>query len=253
MTRYLTSRQNPLVKHLIKLRDNRGYRQREQRVLVEGRKLVQELLQENLVENVIVDEERVSDFSFPQENLIVAAPTVIQKLSALENSEGVLAEVKIPPEGVLQRGDRVLVLDGVSDPGNLGTLLRTASAFGWNGVYLVNGCVDPFNGKALQAAKGATFRLPIMYGSVEALEEFVVREQMPVVIADIAGEAPESVQVGEEGICLVLGSEAHGPSEHMIRLGRQITLPMNENTESLNVAVAGGIIIYLLNQQVVNV
>jgi len=140
---------------------------------------------------------------------------------------------------------RVLVLDGVADPGNLGTLLRTALALGWEGAYLLQNCCDPYNDKALRAAMGATFRLPLRMGTASTLQQLAEEEDWRCWVADLKGESPESVPT-QQKIALILGSEAHGVSEACRRLGRAVAIPMPGSMESLNVSTAGAILLYLL-------
>jgi TrmH family RNA methyltransferase len=133
------------------------------------------------------------------------------------------------------------VLDRVADPGNLGTLLRSAQAFGWDGVYLIDGCCDPFNDKALRAAKGATFALPYAQGSFDRLQTLGSWQLM---VADLKGRPPEQVAVGGP-LALVLGNEAAGVQEAIRKQGTAVTLPTAAAVDSLNVSVAGGILMYL--------
>ena len=136
-----------------------------------------------------------------------------------------------------------MVLDGIQDPGNLGTLLRTALAFGWNGIYLLGNCCDPYNDKALRSAKGATFRLQLYQGDKAHLKDLSRTHQ--VLVADLDGKAPESVNESEKRV-LVLGSESLGVSAESQAFGEKVTLPISGEMESLNVAVAGGILMYQL-------
>eukprot|EP00250_Pteridium_aquilinum_P009913 c19023_g1_i1 orf=242-922(-) len=176
---------------------------------------------------------------------------------------------------------RLLALDGIQDPGNLGTLLRTAAAFDWDGVFLLNGCCDPFNEKALRASRGACFWVPIACGQWNQLQVLTNTRKMKL----YAGEAEHKVtsvpskegnsnQRGEEegqvcvpistclqemhpltdipkesSLCLVLGNEGQGLSEDVRRACSRVSIPMPGKFESLNVAVAGGILLYLLQKQ----
>ncbi|PIA46513.1 hypothetical protein AQUCO_01500214v1 [Aquilegia coerulea] len=151
---------------------------------------------------------------------------------------------------------RVLVLDGIQDPGNLGTLLRSAVAFRWDGVFLLPGCCDPFNDKALRASRGSAFQLPIVSGNWDQLETLRKGFQMKM----LAGH-PESNSEGkrssslsqkladslvDDHVCLVLGSEGYGISKQSEEVCELINIPMAGDYESLNVSVAGGIFLFML-------
>uniref|UniRef100_A0A7C8ZPQ8 tRNA/rRNA methyltransferase SpoU type domain-containing protein n=1 Tax=Opuntia streptacantha TaxID=393608 RepID=A0A7C8ZPQ8_OPUST len=151
---------------------------------------------------------------------------------------------------------RILVLEGIQDPGNLGTLLRSALAFKWDGVFLLPGCCDPFNEKALRASRGAPFQLPIVSGNWTQLE--ALRDEAKLKL--LAGH-PESSKktlpvsklsqdlansLADTPLCLVLGTEGGGLSQKAKELSQLVSIPMSENFESLNVAVAGGIFMFVL-------
>ena len=146
----------------------------------------------------------------------------------------------------------LVALDGVSDPGNLGTLLRTAIALGWEGVYILENSCDPFNDKALRAAKGATFKLPIAYGSWESLLKIAKANNLEIVASDMDGESPEDLDPNV-GKLLIVGNEGLGLSDKAQKHAKRVTIPMSGNMESLNVAVAGGIMMYALKGRKIHV
>ncbi|MBS0628210.1 MAG: RNA methyltransferase, partial [Verrucomicrobia bacterium] len=158
MIKTITSLQHPLVKDLVRLRKDKSFRRKQGKVLITGCKQIKELLASGvLVETLILE----SDFSFSSSIPIVrVTKEILKKISGLEEPEPMAAVVVLPSFCDLSKVSYLLVLDGIADPGNLGTLLRTAWALGWEGVYLTENSCDPFNEKALRAAKGATFFLP---------------------------------------------------------------------------------------------
>jgi RNA methyltransferase, TrmH family len=149
----------------------------------------------------------------------------------------------MPPLGNLNNKNFILALDGISDPGNLGTILRTALALGWDGVFITSNSTDPFNEKALRAAKGATFRLPILCGSWEELEQLIKKNNLHVFIADMQGSALNK-EVIQTPLVLILGNEAHGASAFLKKHYHSISIPISDKMESLNVAIAGGILMH---------
>ncbi len=233
---------NRLVKHIVKLQDKRPYRYEHREVVVEGIKIISEM--ENVKTLLTVDKALIPK-SLQADEIFLVTETVMKKISRTKNPEGILAIAKMPQESSLEKKKKILVLDGINDPGNLGTLLRTALAFGWEGIYLLASCCDPFNEKALRAAKGATFRLPYTLGKLDDFTVFCGKSDFQVLIADLAGTPPEKVKPSEKRL-LILGSEAKGISKELTTLGQPVSLPMSKTMESLNVAVAGGILMYVL-------
>lgn len=239
----ITSLQHPLVKHLVKLRTDSSYRSEHHTLILEGVKPIQEVT--SLIEKIFYTPLYAEAAStLPGEKWEVTE-AIIQKASGMVSPEGIVAEVKMPDFQSLDKQMRVLALDGINDPGNMGTLLRTALALGWEAVYFLPGCCDPFNEKAIRAGRGAQFKLSIAAGTPEELEDWVKREGISSYVADIRGDAPEEVPDDRRRL-LVMGNEARGPSDDVKLFCKPITIPMPGEMESLNVAVAGGILLYFL-------
>lgn len=237
MAKIITSTANPYVKHLVKLRLDATYRKKERKVLIEGKHTVSE---HKRLKSLIVSNQTLLS-TLEAEEIYLVDEAIIKKISGLEHPEGILAEVDMPAESSLNHCRKLLVLDGISDPGNMGTLFRTACAFGWEGIFLLPNCCDPFNDKALRASKGATFKLPFKHGNLEELK-FLSKELTPL-CADLQGEEPEKYK--NRPLLLVIGNESKGLSDSVKSLCKPITLPI-QNMESLNASVAGGILLYLL-------
>ena len=243
MRNALTSLQHPLVKHFVKLRVDPAYRSLHQTLLIEGLKPIQEL--SPFVVRVLYTPSYTSVVLRISGEKWEVTEAMVHKISALSSPEGIVAEVRMPSFIPLGAVSRVLALDGVSDPGNMGVLLRTALALGWQQVYLLPGCCDPFNEKVLRTARGAHFRLALSKGSVDALHRWVKAEKVQALVADLRGTPPDQVTVADRRL-LVLGNEAHGASEVIGHFCAPVAIPMPGDMESLNVAVAGGILLYLL-------
>jgi TrmH family RNA methyltransferase len=238
----ITSLQHPIVKHLVKLRTNRSYRTKEQRVLITGENLVKEIPIINLFVVGNLPEGLKAEKSY------IVTESIMKKITGLEHPEGIAAEVKMPSEVTFEDVRRLLILDGVSDPGNMGTLIRTALALGWEGAYIVSNSCDPYNDKALRAAKGATFRLPLSFGNWDDLTGIISRNKMASLAADMDGTDIKEIKEVQK-IALVLGNEAHGISSEADKLCTKVAIPMSGKMESLNVAVAGGILMYCIENQ----
>ena len=238
----ISSLQHPLVKHLVKLRTNKNYRNSEKRVLIVGENLVNEIYPINLftVQN--------SFSNINAEKHYIVTDAIMKKITGLEQPEGIAAEVIMPPTASFETVKRLVVLDGVSDPGNMGTLIRSALALGWEGVYIISNSCDPYNDKALRAAKGATFRLPLSFGDWDNLKHIISKNKLTPLAADMDGISIKNLEQ-QKGIALVLGNEAHGISLEAKKICKTIAVPMSGKMESLNVAVAGGILMYCLENQ----
>lgn len=241
----ITSLQNSLVKHLVKLRTDREYRYEQQSIIIEGIKPVQEV--GSFIKKLFFTESTdVSQLNVPEK--WVVSESVMNKISGMTSPEGIVAEVSMPPFSSLKGLSFVLALDGINDPGNLGTLLRTALALGWQGVYILSTSCDPFNEKAIRAARGAHFRIPISMGNAEQLMALAKENHLDGWVADLNGTLPENIK-SNKGTLLVLGNEAHGASEEIKQFCSKVTIPMPGEMESLNVAIAGGILMYLLRNK----
>lgn len=158
--------------------------------------------------------------------------------------QGIVAVVRIPQrEWPRVRPLRILVLDGVQDPGNVGTLLRTAEAMGIHGVVCLPGTADPWNPKVVRAAAGSSFRLPVIATGWEEASTRLRDAGATIWAADPSGEPLLRGVMATSGFALVLGNEASGVSpEVLAAVDRRVSVPMAGRVESLNVAVAGAIL-----------
>jgi RNA methyltransferase, TrmH family len=247
LTHKITSSQHPLVKHLVKLRDNRDYRYRSQSVAVCGLKLIRELARQFHFRSLILEEGFNIEFEFETENLYRVTGQIIKKISGLDQPEPIIAEIQMPKSKEISSANFLLILDGISDPGNLGTLLRSARGLGWDGVFLTPGSTDPFNDKAIRAAKGATFTLPWKSGTFEELNELIRKKSMQFFAADANGTDFSTFQFSPP-LALALGNEAHGLNSKLKENADMIAIPMKGQIESLNVASAGAIMMYELRK-----
>lgn len=248
----ITSLQHPTVKHLMKLRQNRDYREDHHQVVVSGIKLVHELIKDGFaIKTLVAKNESLIPHGNKVDEVMVASEEIIKKITGLQAPDGLIAEIAKPKPSSLSGVQRLLVCDGLGDPGNLGTLLRTALALGWDGAFLINPICDVYNDKALRAAKGATFRLPLREGSWDDLRQLTSENKLKLWVADLKGDSVQEAvkQKSSGGIALVMSHEAHGVSEQAATHCQAVTIPMSGKIESLNVAIAGGIIMYELGKR----
>lgn len=241
----ITSLQHPLVKHLVKLRQESAYRYAQRSLLVEGSKPIQEIAP--FIQKLIYTSSHAPLLKTKACEEWIVTDAMMQKISGMTNPEGVVAEARMPSFSSLEEAHSILALDGINDPGNLGTLMRTALALGWDGIYLLPTSCDPYNEKVLRAARGAHFKLALRQGTAEELKQLAQQQTFQCLVADLQGQPPEAFSAHLKTI-LVLGNEAHGASAAVQEFCVPVTISMKGEMESLNVAVAGGILLYLLKK-----
>lgn len=169
---------------------------------------------------------------------------VFATLSETASPQGIAGVLPLPTSAWPRCPSLLLILDGISDPGNAGTLIRTAEAAGCDGVIFAPDTVDPFNDKVVRAGMAAHFRLPLRVCSTWPAVAALLAPGMPCYVADIhAPLAYTDVEWGHASAVLV-GNEAHGPSAGARALGAPISIPMHGAVESLNAAVAGAVILF---------
>jgi RNA methyltransferase, TrmH family len=180
-------------------------------------------------------------------------PSELRRLAGTATPQGVLAVAEIPAPDLsaltLPARASALVLDGIQDPGNLGTLARSAAAFGCRLLACLPGTVDPWNAKAIRASAGALFRLPVVQAAESHMFAWLSRHDFEVMGADAAGEPMGRRRLSERA-ALVVGNEGAGLSTGVrARCNRIVAVPMQGGTESLNVAVAAGILLYEMTRE----
>ncbi len=246
-----------LVTVVRNLQQRKG-RRRRGLTLAEGVRLVEEALAAGVsIRGVLVGPglsetprgaallERLAGHAVPLEELPSRAFAAVAQT---DTSQGVLAVVE-PPHWAFTdlapgRGAPVLVLDGVQDPGNVGTLLRTAFALGAAGAVLLPGTADPANPKVVRAGMGATFRLPTVSAEPAEFVAWARRERLALWVAAAEG-TPLARAASPERLALVVGNEGAGAGPEIRALAHQlVAIPLARGAESLNVAVAAGILLY---------
>lgn len=240
----------------------RRTREREGRFLAEGVRVVEELLDAGVVLQLAVVSSSLEDTERGvrlRERLETATElrripdAELRRLADTATTQGVLVVARTPVTSLVdvvpRDGSVVLVLDGVQDPGNLGTLTRSAAAFGCDAVVCLPGTVDPWNPKSVRASAGALFRVPVVLASVAELDEWLSLHGYLLAGADAAGDSVLEDPFPER-VALVVGNEGAGLSEGLrARSDRVVAVPMRGGTESLNVAVAGAILLYELMKE----
>lgn len=245
---HITSRQNPVVSHIRKLGADRAYRRERGLFLVEGTKLLEECVRWGGEIDLLVCAEGFSlPFSVHVPRTISVPQDLFKSLSTQDSPQGVLALCKLPalsPPDKLS-GARYLVLDGVQDPGNVGTVWRTADAFGADGVFLIHGCADPCSPKTVRATMGACFRLPLWETDLEVLTALLSAADIPLRATALREDTADVRELGWRRAAAVIGSEGKGISEATLSAcDATVKIPMRERCESLNAAVAASVVLW---------
>lgn len=252
----ISSNKNEQYKEVLKLKQKK-YRQRSESFLIEGIKLVKHALEKNesvdmlLYAPTLIDEQAIAEIQamMPKQSICLSlSKELFDGLSDTVNSQGVMAVVKFPqPLTSIDPNGLYLALDHIQDPGNLGTMIRTADAAGFSGLIYSKGTVDPFSEKVLRSTMGSVFSLPLM-----------VCEDLPAFLAESAAEKgmqilctslEDSLDYSEanynKGSIIVIGNESQGVSEAVFNQAtNRIKIPIYGEAESLNAAVAAAIIMY---------
>lgn len=254
---FIQSKQNQRIKNYRKLQTSKG-RQQGQAYLIEGDHLIQEAIKAKLsLECVLLTPEYQA--KHPEMNQVVqdldltvlqVSDEVLQSLALTETAQGIMAVVKqslidLQGSDFKINGNRYLLCDRVQDPGNLGTMIRTADAANFDGVILSQGCVDPFNDKVIRASQGSLWHLPIIQASDLDIYQAIKSNQLKIFATALHQSACDYRQVAGQAGVLVVGNEGQGVSHFWLEQADQlIYIPMPGQAESLNVAIAAGILMF---------
>jgi TrmH family RNA methyltransferase len=240
---------------------HRKTREREGLVLVEGLRAVSEALAAGAETTFVVSSPRLTALDGGTTLLEVLASRGVEAdlvddktmagLADTENSQGVLLVCRqpAPDRGSVSAGSRTLVLDALQDPGNVGTLVRAATAFALDAVVVLDGSADPWGAKAVRSSAGTSFRLPILQMKCEEALSFFGEQSVPLLVADASGDRVTRWR-SPSGWALVVGNEGAGPREALVSAATAVvSVPMPGPAESLNAGVAGSILLYALTQE----
>ena len=227
------------VKYYKKLREKK-YILEYNKYVVEGEHIVEEASKCGVLESIIVGEENKYDFNVPVE---ILSCKDIKSISLLNSVPNIMGVVRLKVDNVI-KGKKIIILDDVQDPGNVGTIIRSALAFNVDTVVLSEGSVSLYNDKMIRSSEGTIFKMNVVRMNTELAIEKIKSNGIKVYYADMAGkEELDSLEL--DSYALVLGSEGQGISDKVKRLAdSSISVPINNDCESLNVACCGAIIMY---------
>ena len=234
----ITSTSNNTIKTLIKLKQKK-YRDETGYYLVEGEHLVEEAMKAKQVECLISTKDITSDLP-----IIVVSNEVMSKLSFTKSPQFIMAKCKIKKENKLIDGKRYLILDDLQDPGNIGTLIRTALAFSIDQVILSNNCVDLYNDKLLRSMQGANFHINCIYDDLKTVISTLKKNNVKIIGSALEnGQDIKQIKISEK-MAFIVGNEGNGMNKDILQECDYVGyIPIN-TIESLNVAIAGSIMMY---------
>ena len=241
----ITSRKNPLVVHMKKLGSSRAYRDEHREFICDGIKLLNEAVRNGArITTVLTASETPLNLPYDV-RVFLAERELIDYVSPLKNAQDVLFACEMPPNCVFDNADGThILLDGIQDPGNLGTIIRTANAFGITSVMLMDGCADVYNPKTIRASMGAVFRQRVCHIDMQELRE-IAAGGAEIIGAALSGDSVDISDVRLTNAIIAIGSEGQGLSDEVLSLcGKKIVIPISPECESLNAAVAAGIIMW---------
>jgi TrmH family RNA methyltransferase len=239
----LTSLQNQKVKEWKKLHKRKN-RNREQRFLVEGRHLVEEVVKSDWRIHEFILQEGV-EFPLPDgiETTEVSSQ-VFEAISETETPQGIAAVVE-QKQSEFSPVPLTLMIDAVQDPGNLGTLIRTADAAGFDQVLLGVGTVDPYNDKVIRATQGSLFHMPFVQGDITTFVQPLKEQGIEVWASTLDNSTPFKQLSTPEKAALIVGNEGQGIQDEIVALAdERVYIPIYGQAESLNVAIAAAVLMY---------
>ncbi len=246
MIETITSRQNSLLTRIVRLQNSKKFRREQGLFVGDGTKLLEEAVRWDAQGlRAVVLQEGTTCPALPDHVRVVQVPRgLMESVSQMEAPEGALFVSAMPEsrETTVQKG--CLVLDGIQDPGNLGTILRTADALDVP-VILTEGCCDPYNAKTVRATMGAIFRTTPGYLSRQQLIDQCRGQGIPLLVTALSDRATDIRQQDLRQAAVVIGSEGQGVSKQLLEASQgQLIIPMHPRCESLNASVAAAIVLW---------
>ena len=240
----LSSRKNSFIQHLRKLSADRAYRTEQGEYICDGIKTLREAMTFGAEISSVLWKDKAEIFDLNARQY-VAPEELFDYASPMKNSPGPLFTVKMPVYSEAEPVKNAVVLENVQDPGNVGTVVRTANAFGIDCVILTDACADLYNSKTVRASMGAIFRQKVLYVPGEKLSSFLKEKGLKLYGAALSEKSVDVRSVSLKNAAVAIGSEGRGLSDKLLEIcDGQIIIPMQENSESLNAAVAASILMW---------
>ena len=248
MEERITSRRNPLVQQVKKLLTSKREREKLGLFVSDGTKLLEEAVRYCPGLHTVFLSEGV-EVRVPEScRVIRVSREVMEAISPMESPQGAVFLCKLPEKREFRPEKGMLLLDGIQDPGNLGTILRTADA--WNvPVALLEGCADPFSHKVVRSSMGAVFRTPVTVTDWQTAKESCARAWIPVAVTALNQRAEDIRKADVAAMAVVIGSEGQGVRREILEsAGHCLIIPMNDHCESLNAAIAAATVMWQMGK-----
>ena len=248
MKERITSRKNPLMQQVRRLLASRKDRVKEGLFVADGTKLLEEAVRWwPGLETVILSDGVQAEV--PEHVRLVRVPEdVMESISPMQTPQGALFICRLPEKSVFEPKPGMLLLDGIQDPGNIGTILRTADALDIP-VALLEGCADPYSHKVVRSSMGAAFRVPVVQTDWQTAQAACREAGIPVAVTALSDRAQDLRKADLRSMAVVIGSEGQGVRPQILENAQQeLIIPMNEHCESLNAAIAAAIVMWQMKQ-----
>ena len=250
MREKISSRKNALLQNVRKLLSSRSAREKQGLFVADGTKLLEEAIRFYPGLDTVILTEGVDVPGIPEQTRVVEVPEdVMASVSPMEAPQGALFLCRMPEKAAFEPKPGMLLLDGIQDPGNVGTILRTADAMDVP-VVLLEGCADPWNWKTVRSSMGAVFRVPVLQSDWETVRKACKDAGIPVGVTALSDRAVDirTAPLGE--MALVIGSEGRGVRREILDAADQeLIIPMNPHCESLNAAIAAAIVMWQIRAE----
>ena len=247
----ISSLDNKMIKEARSLQDKK-FRRNLGKFLVDGEKLVNEVVcGAGEIDKIFVDSTKLADFDYILNKyngrVVPVTSKVMASLSETNTPQGIVAEVFMRETGEFkpEPNEPILILDRIQDPGNMGTIIRTATATGFHTIVLIDS-TDAFSPKVIRSSSGGVFYLDIFRLSEQEIASYCKNHGFELLVADMAGENIFKTEIKHKNFALVIGNEGQGVSEFFKANGRIISLPMKPVMESLNAGVSASVLMYAL-------
>lgn len=246
----ITSTSNETIKYFISLNDKKT-RMNEKRFIVEGYHLVNEASKTNLLEAIIsTDEKELKKINNVKRYLVNDA--IINKIATTKNPQNILGIVKMLDHNITNllpiiKGNKtkLIMLDDVNDPGNLGTIIRTAAGLGYDGIIMSPNTVDLYNEKVIRSTQGVMFKIPIIKANLLEVIKLLKKEKVFCIGTALTNAKDVKHITKKDKFAICLGNEAKGISKEVLdNMDENVKIAMKNDVESLNVSIAAGIIMY---------
>ena len=244
MEERITSRKNPLLQQVKKLLSSKKAREEAGLFVSDGTKLLSEAVKYYPGLHTVILSDGV-EAEVPSSVRLVRVPgDVMESISPMQSPQGALFLCRLPEKKAFEAKKGMLLLDGIQDPGNLGTMLRTADALDIP-VVLLEGCADPYGHKVVRSSMGAVFRKPVVQASWAEVKAACAAAGIPVAVTALSDRAEDLRQADLKAMAVVIGSEGQGVRKEILEAAdAELIIPMNPHCESLNAAVAATIVMW---------